>query len=382
MNEWFPAAARRHPFGLRGSREFLLEANPKLERRVLLKRPPGISAQVIGTAIDYRIRLCLAAGSPQELMTLQGVRFSAGMSGFAEFLGEFADFLIRVAPTLQRLPRGTEDLLNRYCYVLASFSCADPHGALRLVASNWQLSAEDHFEAVPDAALNDMRAISWLFWDSSQPILDLVMRHGMPVLCGPRFGVGGTMIGGAVADFILGGHEWGSGAVIDIKACATSRLARSHLMQVVGYTLLDWEDAYSIQNVGFYLARSGDWTMWDASELLNYLADRARLIGVKGRRELSLAEWRVMFRETVADEAYESKQKERVPVIRQGKALARARRVKDGALTEEPCALCAGTCSGGWDAPLTRRGTLLCDRCFRLAKQLNDEGRPVIGLNW
>lgn len=71
--------------------------------------------------------------------------------------------------------------------------------------------------------------------------------HG--AVMNPSFS-GSALVGGADADWISGDTLW---------ECKTSRTARPmerrHLLQALGYALLDFDDAYGIRAVGWYFAR-------------------------------------------------------------------------------------------------------------------------------
>jgi hypothetical protein len=70
------------------------------------------------------------------------------------------------------------------------------------------------------------------------------------VTCGPVF-TGSADIGGADADFILGG------LLLDCKATITPRnLGAAEINQLAGYLLLDYDDEFGIRQVGLYLSRS------------------------------------------------------------------------------------------------------------------------------
>ena len=101
-----------------------------------------------------------------------------------------ARFVNQLNPVVRRLSNEDEDLLNRHCFVLSQFEHANPPA----------LGEPPDPKAVPLAVLDDLRALSRCFWDSSQPILDLVKNRRLTAHLGPRFGMLGTLIGGAVGD--------------------------------------------------------------------------------------------------------------------------------------------------------------------------------------
>jgi len=384
MDEWFPAAAWKNPFGLAGTREFLNELNTGFRRSPIIRPAAPIDYQLVGTAIDFRIRYYFRNTPPRDLLTSHALSRSRRFPGALELFTDLEFAIDRAGPVLRRLSLGDEDVVNRCCYVLASIDrrrhggVAGP-GEVPLDAANTRV-LDELGAGVPAIALDDMRALSWLFWDNSQPVLDLVRHHGMTVVSGPRFGAAGRLIGGAVGDLLLGGPTWGSGMLIDVKTSITPGIVRSHVLQILGYALLDWENTHSIDMVGVYLARSGDWVVWPVEDLLNYLGDGARILGTTRRRTLPLEEWRKRFREAVGDAAYLGKHPSVDPVATQREALRRATPITETARQDDPCSLCGREVANGWQVPLSRNDTLLCDRCLRLARELTAEGRSVLGL--
>lgn len=90
-------------------------------------------------------------------------------------------------------------------------------------------------------------------------------------MCGPVF-VGSADLGGAEADFIVGG------LLIDCKA--TTRpytIHRSAVQQLAGYLLLDYDDVYGMDRVGLCLSRQGALITWNVPEFLDALGARVPL---------------------------------------------------------------------------------------------------------
>lgn len=94
------------------------------------------------------------------------------------------------------------------------------------------------------------------------------------------------MASGADADLI-----WDS-CLIDIKTSSRSALDLGWLRQLLGYALLDWEDAYRIDSVGIYLSRHAHLASWP----LPFLIERVGLPGGPG-----FAALRSEFREQFQD---------------------------------------------------------------------------------
>lgn len=89
--------------------------------------------------------------------------------------------------------------------------------------------------------------------------------------CGPEF-EGSRDIGGADADFILGG------LLLDCKATIMPRkLGADEVSQLAGYLLLDYPNEYGIREVGLYLSRQGTVISWTVPEFLDLLGATASL---------------------------------------------------------------------------------------------------------
>jgi hypothetical protein len=105
-----------------------------------------------------------------------------------------------------------------------------------------------------------------------------------PLFLNPIF-AGSGEIGGADADLIS------DGCLIDVKTTVDPKFTRTRLLyQLLGYVLLDYDDAYAIRSVGVYLSRQGLLIRWQLADLLQTLLD--------GKRA-TLAELRASFREAV-----------------------------------------------------------------------------------
>jgi hypothetical protein len=91
------------------------------------------------------------------------------------------------------------------------------------------------------------------------------------VTCGPVF-TGSADIGGADADFILGG------LLLDCKSTTLpGKLGRNEINQLAGYLLLDYRDEFGITRVGLYLSRQGATITWDVGEFLRLLGSAEQL---------------------------------------------------------------------------------------------------------
>lgn len=253
----------------------------------------------VGTAIDYRIRYHFAHTLGSELVAWNGAVFLADWRDQRAIALERVRGLALRAPLSQacldsffrnldrsvgeigpcrRPPSDAEErTLARFCLVLAALE------AVRRWPLAWPppwLSGHaprdtaDLLSLVPDEWVDDAATLGAAFskrhaaWRGSDAVLN------------PTFD-GSADIGGADGDFIIDGCLW------DIKTI-TGQGARSiDLYQILGYALLDYGDAYSIERVGLFFPRHGTHLSWPISELI------AR---ASGRSNLELPDLRQQFR--------------------------------------------------------------------------------------
>jgi hypothetical protein len=91
------------------------------------------------------------------------------------------------------------------------------------------------------------------------------LRRRTPIVTGPTFS-GGHLVGAADGDVIA------AGLLVDIKTTVEpSRAKPDDLKQLLGYLLLDTEDAYCLHGVGLYFSRQGLLISWGVEELFQLL---------------------------------------------------------------------------------------------------------------
>jgi hypothetical protein len=95
-----------------------------------------------------------------------------------------------------------------------------------------------------------------------------VVGGALPYHANPKF-QGSLAIGGAGADFIIGG------AIFELKTLGTLNIpaVRDALLQLIGYTLLDYDDEYKIRQVGVYASRQQWVTAWPIWQFIFPLGD-------------------------------------------------------------------------------------------------------------
>jgi hypothetical protein len=96
-------------------------------------------------------------------------------------------------------------------------------------------------------------------------IPQLATRRGLWAI-GPTF-VGSQLIK-ADADLVAGG------LLLDLKTSSKESLAATDLFQVIGYALLDFDDASRVSELGIFAARYGYLAVWELDNLLDELAGR------------------------------------------------------------------------------------------------------------
>jgi hypothetical protein len=274
---------------------------PKTDQRI-----PG----TVGTAFDYRLRYSLAVTPLHDLTAASGMRLLDPLRGrergarvapdpsltlegthqasMGPILGLIDDFerglsttIAELAPIGRVLDEAQEQLLCRYCYLLGLFEEIYRAGS-RINSPLFLLTS--------DATLIDLLALPPQIWVDDLCSLSRLLASFLPELASrplflnPTF-AGSREIGGADADLISGG------SLLDIKTTVDPKFTRTRLLyQLLGYVLLDYEDAYEIRAVGVYLSRQGLLIKWPLTELLPTLLDG---------RSIALDELRKSFREAV-----------------------------------------------------------------------------------
>jgi hypothetical protein len=264
----------------------------------------------VGTAFDYRVRYYLALTPLEDLVAATGMRLlDAGgrrtpttravpdaflrlygpppvaARPVADLIGEFQQAfpaaLAELAPVGRSLADEQEELLCRYCYLLGLFEELYRAGLKinsPLFAVHDGATLDDLLALPPQIWVDDLRALSRLF---ASHLAELARE---PLFLNPTF-AGSGEIGGADADLIS------NGCLIDVKTTVDPKFTRTRLLyQLLGYVLLDYDDAYAIRSTGIYLSRQGLLIAWQLDDLLETLLD--------GKRA-TLAELRASFREAV-----------------------------------------------------------------------------------
>lgn len=249
--------------------------------------PPGDAHPgTVGTAADWLLKF-LIHPTPNLHIPQHGARLLSTITAgpldptttvlpafetIAEDLGIPAQALSAEVTTFTYPAAGSSaepDLLARACWALALLTNAYRSDPLRVLAGPLNrfrgetLSRDDLLSLAPDNAINQLTGFRKMFEDILKP--ELAKRPGTWAL-GPTF-TGSAAIGGADADLIA------AGLLLELKTTQPKpSLANVELYQLIGYTLLDFEDTFELEAVGIFNARYGYLATWDLMDLLEELA--------------------------------------------------------------------------------------------------------------
>ena len=195
-----------------------------------------------------------------------------------QFFDEFTSQVERLKPWKNRLTEADENLLCRYCVVLALFeqiyrgpiqnsplttrTFDSVEGLLAISENNW---------------IDDLRTLSWIFFDNYGDLTE----HSEPAILNPVFD-GSADIGGADGDLIV------DHCLLDIKCSVNPTIRSESIYQLMGYALLDYSDRYGLESVGLYMARQGQIVHWPLAGLIHQAS---------GNEQLRLEDLRTAFRE-------------------------------------------------------------------------------------
>jgi hypothetical protein len=175
------------------------------------------------------------------------------------------------------------ELLERACWALSLLTEVYRAGAVVAASSPLSRFRRDRASAAsllalaPPVALDQLAAFRYVYETTLIP--QLAGRVGRWCL-GPAFA--GSELVRADADLVA------AGLLIDLKtAAAKPSLGVKEAFQVIGYALLDFDDAYQLTDVGIFSARYGYLARWDLQALLDELAGH----------DVSLADTREEFRQ-------------------------------------------------------------------------------------
>lgn len=235
-------------------------------------------AVVVGTALDYRLRMDLPEFDFVETVAQRGLDILAANTSVVH-RGKHIHKVLEEALGFAYLTwkdQGSDPLsLDRASVPLAwceSIVRAGPYEALSGELGRKIKRAKNAFElmmGIDDALLFDIA----LMRRSIGPLLDEWNRSiaaGVEYVPNPTF-LGSVAVGGGDADWVVGD------LLVELKTREeiTSPWLRDTLFQLLGYTLLDLDDSLGIRRVGILLPRQPFFAVWTLDDLLNEGADEA-----------------------------------------------------------------------------------------------------------
>ena len=232
----------------------------------------------VGTAADWLLRFMLHPRPSLRLATMGAVLCGRP----AGLVGVLADVATSVGVGVGALESTDSDdftgplpgvaadseYLAQVCWFLALLTEAFRGGPLVAMAGplgrfrNRQPSVDEVLHMTPKPAISQLSAFHGVF----EAVLLPKLRNRLgPWALGPEF-VGSALLN-ADADVIA------AGLLIDLKtAAAKPSLGVHEIFQVIGYTLLDFDNAYELTEAGIFSARYTYLATWHIDELLNELA--------------------------------------------------------------------------------------------------------------
>lgn len=240
---------------------------------------PGADAGMVGMAFDYRLRFHFAPCRSREFVAWKGAALFTSLkpstvNAVLRFFSNLDTLTARLSPAGKLLNDEEEKLLSAYCVVLAQFESVFrtrcrwvPHLAPESTV-DVSPEAEPLLQLAPDAVVDEVVNLSRSASDAMSPLIPYVANGSLSYSPNPVF-AGSGAIGGADADFIVAGTLFELKTTKKLDASAV----RNALLQLFGYSLLDYGDEFEIRRVGVYFARHA-WVMaWPLWELIFPPAD-------------------------------------------------------------------------------------------------------------
>lgn len=243
---------------------------PDLVRRPTVVPPaPGVDAKRNGTAVDFRARIALGGFDPQDSAAALGVAelpfHAEGVENGAhraQVLSEAFDIAVQI------LEKPADEVdLDRAAILLAICEQVHRGGSKVLDGSLGEdLDEADDAQAfalnIAESSLVDLRALMEANAGQLEMWRERVARgerfEPNPVFAGSR------LVGGADGDWIVGD------TLIESKAYAelTVPVLRGFIRQLLGYVMLDLDDALTIRSIGLWLPRQQVTKVWPLEAFL------------------------------------------------------------------------------------------------------------------
>ena len=263
-------AKRGPPWGAALQRLLGLDQLPGKQPMV----PSGAEARfrgTVGTAFDYRVRFYMPTTPGRKLVADWGALETSFSSAsvpdrFRWFIENLDELLGRVSVAGAPLTETDERLLCQYCATLAEFEAAfrSPLYSPSIPRSNRKekspIEKEPLLAMASPQVVDDVVSLSRSVPETLGQLIDAVTNRNVLYVPNPTF-AGSLDVGGADADFVIGDtlFEVKTVSILDPAA------VREALVQLVGYTLIDYSDQFGIRNVAVYFARHQwveSWPLW------------------------------------------------------------------------------------------------------------------------
>jgi hypothetical protein len=243
----------------------------------LLPSTPYCPYGTLSRAINYRIRYSFALTPAQKLVAWRGAfehlardagyNYVSGIGGpytlseMESFFGHLEATLHTLQPVGRSLDGEAEQLLARYCFVLAlleEVACNRSYRHSPLAIPRPRKSVDELLAIPQEDWINDLCRLIGLFYKRYAHMLTL------PHVLKPVF-QGCKDIGSSDADLIV------AGCLITIKADVEQCIQATWLRHLAGCVLLDYNDLFHINAVGLYMVRRGKLVSWPLDEFLRLL---------------------------------------------------------------------------------------------------------------
>lgn len=267
------------------------------ESRLLVPRPDGVDGTLVGMALDYRARVALGDFDPITSVAAAGAVRADGYRHLVENGDHRVDVLqsaFEVAVEL--LGSGDELDADRASVLLSHCERVVRAGGSKALSGATGGLLDDATDGADFSARVDRRLLDDLgaLVGASRPQLESWQREiyeGIPYEPNPHF-AGAPLVGGADGDWLVGD------TLIDSKVYSNLSVStlRGHLLQLLGYVMLDNNDLLGVRRVAIWLPRQQKLATWslarllggDPEELLPSL--RSGFVKATGRRQLARPE--------------------------------------------------------------------------------------------
>jgi hypothetical protein len=264
--------------------------------KLVVPRPTGVDGTLAGTAFDFRARIELGDFNARSSAAAVGALLAGEYSDRVKN-GEHRVTVLQDAFTLavSLLGSGMALDLDRASVLLAHCERVVRSGASALSGSTGDLldaasNGADFAAAIGNASLQDVSTLLGVNRDQVEG-WKREISQGFAYEGNPTFS-GSSLVGGADADWIVGE------TLVECKAYSRLDVSslREHLLQLLGYVMLDADDLFAIRRVGIWLTRQNRFATWSLSRLLGGDAEellpalRAEFVKATGNTHLAPSE--------------------------------------------------------------------------------------------